>query len=68
MIKKTHKHLYEQRLNVKKKIQNKFLNLIKLLFLSFSTDMSSTEYRNVQYRVPKWRICSVPRCAGTELS
>ena len=30
--------------------------------------MSSTEYRNVQYRVPKCGICSVPRCPGTELS
>jgi hypothetical protein len=29
--KKKHKNLYKQRLNVKK-IQNKFLNLIKLLF------------------------------------
>jgi hypothetical protein len=60
--KKTHKKLNKQRLNVKK-IQNKFLNLIKLLFpwkyrfafhsvpicLVPSTEMSSTEYRNGAY-------------------
>ena len=34
---------------------------------SSSTDMSSTEYRNVQYRVQKCRICSVPSCPDTNL-
>ena len=27
--------------------------------------MSNTEYRDVQYRVPRCRICSVPRCPDT---
>ena len=34
----------------------KFLNSIKL-FLLFSTEISSTKYRDVQYRVPR---CPVP--------
>ena len=25
-------------------------------------------YRNFQYRVPRCRICSVPRCPGPEMS
>ena len=37
----------KQRLHVKKK-KKKFLNSIKL-FLLFSTEMSSTEYRDVSY-------------------
>ena len=28
--------------------------------------MSSIEYRDVQYRVPRCRICSVPRCPDTD--
>jgi hypothetical protein len=51
--KKTHKNLYKQRLNVKK-IQNKFLNLIKILF--------SWKYRFAFHSVPK---CPVP---STEMS
>ena len=55
---------------------NKFFNLIKLLFpLKYRFAFHSVpicqvpiEYRNVQYRVPKCRIYSVPRCPGTELS
>ena len=43
----------------------KFLNSIKL-FLLFRTEISSTEYRDVQYRVPRCRICSVPRCHDTD--
>jgi hypothetical protein len=68
--------LYKQRLNVKK-IQNKFLNLIKLLFpwkyrfafhsvpicLVPSTEMSSTEYRNVAY--VQYRDVQVPSCPDT---
>ena len=74
--KKKHKNLYKQRLNVKK-IQNKFLNLIKLLFpwkyrfafhsvpicLVPSTEMSSTEYRNVAY--VQYRDVQVPSCPDT---
>ena len=30
--------------------------------------MSSTEYRDVQYRIPRCLICSVPRCPGPEMS
>ena len=41
--KKTHKNLYKQRLHV-----NFFLNSIKL-FLLFSTEITSTEYRDVSY-------------------
>ena len=57
MIKKKKKNLYKQRLHVKKLLK-KFLNLIKLLFpwkyrFAFhsvpSTEMSSSEYRNVAY-------------------
>ena len=52
-----------------KMIKKKVLNSIKL-FLLFSieissTEMSITEYRDVQYRVPRCRICSVPRCPDT---
>ena len=68
--------MYKQRLNVKK-IQNKFLNLIKLLFpwnyrfafhsvpicLVPSTEMSSTEYRNVAY--VQYRDVQVPSCPDT---
>ena len=46
MIKKKHKNLYKQRLHVKQ-LFKKFFNSIKL-FLLFST-----EYRDVQYRVPR---------------
>ena len=52
--------MYKQRLHVKKKFK-KFLNSIKL-FLLFSTEISSTVYRNVHYRVPR---CPVP---STEMS
>ena len=48
--------MYKQRLHVKKFLK-KFLNSIKL-FLLFSTEISSTEYRDVQ----------VPRCPDTILS
>jgi hypothetical protein len=63
--------LNKQRLNVKK-IQNKFLNLIKLLFpwkyrFAFhsvpSTEMSSSEYRNVWY--VQYRDVQVPSCPDT---
>ena len=40
----------------------KLLSLEVPICLSFSTDMSSTKYQNVQYRVPQCRICSVPSC------
>ena len=53
----------KQRLHVKK-CYKKFLNSIKL-FLLFCTKISSTEYRDVQYWVPRCRICSVPRCPNT---
>ena len=53
--KKTHKNLYKQRLHATKFFK-KFLNSIKL-FLLFSTEISSTEYRDVQ----------IPRCADTVL-
>jgi hypothetical protein len=39
--------MYKQRLHVKN-VLKKFLNSIKL-FLLFSTDISSTEYRDVAY-------------------
>ena len=45
--------MYKQRLHVKEIIK-RFLNSIKL-FLLFSTEISSTEYRDVQ----------VPRCPDT---
>jgi hypothetical protein len=45
--KKTHKNLYKQRLHVKIFLK-KFLNSIKL-FLLFSTEISSAEYRDVAY-------------------
>ena len=51
--KKTHKNLYKQRLHVKI-VFKMFLNSIKL-FLLFSTEISSTDYRDVQ----------VPRCHDT---
>ena len=57
--------MYKQRLHVKK-LFLKFLNSIKL-FLLFSTKISSTGDRDVQYRVPRCRICSVPRCPDTEI-
>jgi hypothetical protein len=41
--------MYKQRLHVKKNLK-RFLNSIKL-FLLFSTEISSTEYRDVHYRV-----------------
>jgi hypothetical protein len=58
MIKKNHKNVYKQRLHVKK-LFKKFLNSIKLILL-FSTEIFGTEYRDVQYRVP--------RCPGPEMS
>ena len=64
MIKNKHKNLYKQCLHVKK-LFKKFLYSIKL-FLLFSTEIFSTEYRDVQYRVPRCRICSVPRCPDTD--
>ena len=52
--------MYKQRLHVNK-ILKRFLNSIKL-FLLFSTEISSTEYRDVHYRVPR---CPLP---STEMS
>ena len=52
--------MIKQRLHVKKLLK-KFLNSIKLVLL-FSTEIFSTEYRDVQYRVPR---CQVP---STEMS
>jgi hypothetical protein len=52
--------MYKQRLHVQNFIK-RFLNSIKL-FLLFSTEISSTEYRDVHYRVPR---CPVP---STEMS
>ena len=46
--KKPHKNLYKQRLHVKKIKFNQIIFII--------------QYRNFQYRVPRCRICSVPRC------
>ena len=74
--KKQHTNLYKQRLNVKQ-IQNKFLNLIKLLFpwkyrfafhsvpicLVPSTVMSRIEYRIVAYL--QYRDGQVPSCPDT---
>ena len=48
--------MHKQRLHVKK-IFKKFLNSIKL-FLLFSTEISSTEYRDVHYRVPRCPVSS----------
>ena len=45
--KKTHKNLYKQLLHVKKKIKKVFK--FNQLFLLFSTEISSTEYRDVSY-------------------
>ena len=53
--------MYKQRLHVKK-ILKKFLNSIKL-FLLFSTEISSTEYRDVAY--VQYRDVQVPRCPDT---
>ena len=50
--------MYKQRLHVKKNL-NKFLNSIKL-FLLFSTEISSNEYRDVSY--VQYRDVQVPRC------
>ena len=58
--KKTHKNMYIQRLHVNNFFL-KLLNSIKLFSLC-STEISSTEYRDVHYRVPK---CPVP---STEMS
>ena len=66
--KTTHKKLNKQRLNVKK-IQNKFkfnqiiISLEVPICLSFSTNMSSTEYRNVAY--VQYRDVQVPSCPDT---
>jgi hypothetical protein len=53
--------MYKQRLHVKKFFL-KFLNSIKL-FLLFSTEISSTEYRDVAY--VQYRDVQVPRCPDT---
>ena len=47
-----------------KKFFKKFLNSIKL-FLLFSTEISSTEYRDVAY--VQYRDVQVPRCPDTVL-
>ena len=60
MIKKKHKNLYKQRLHVKK-IFKKFLNSIKL-FLLFSTEIFSTEYRDVAY--VQYRDVLIPNRLG----
>ena len=56
--------MYKQRLHVNIFLK-KFLNSIKL-FLLFSTEISSTEYRDVAY-VQYWDV-QVPRCPDTILS
>ena len=61
MIKKTHNNLYKQCLHVKIFLK-KFLNSIKS-FLLFSTEISSTEYRDVPY--VQYRDVQVPRCPDT---
>ena len=68
MIKKKHKNLYKQRLHVKK-LFKKFLNSIKL-FLIFSTEIFSIEYRDVQYRVPRCPVLSteMSHMFSTEMS
>ena len=53
--------MYKQRLHVKKNLK-KFLNSIKL-FLLFSTEISSTKYRDVSY--VQYRDVQVPRCPDT---
>ena len=50
--------MYKQRLHVKKNLK-KFLNSIKL-FLLFSTEISSTEYRDVAY--VQYRDVLIPFC------
>ena len=53
--------MIKQRLHVKK-LFKKFLNSIKL-FLLFSTEIFSTEYRDVAYVL--YRDVQVPRCPDT---
>ena len=61
--KKTHKNLHKQRLHVKI-VLKKFLNSIKL-FLLFSTEMSSTEYRDVAY--VQYRDVLIPKSTPPSL-
>jgi hypothetical protein len=49
-------------------IESCAIKYIQSNYLLFNTEISSTEYRDVQYQVPRCRICSVPRCPGPEMS
>jgi hypothetical protein len=53
--------MYKQRLHVKINLK-RILNSIKL-FVLFSTEISSTEYRDVPYA--QYRDVQVPRCPDT---